>query len=146
MYKLQPTQDDNRLFFRMDNNEAERYGAIGYLRSDFGSSGREFWSTWFDCLPNLKTPEFRAEIDELINSLRDDGPEPPIVNRNSLAKHCGMVPGKDLGRHGDGYLVRTLNFSYYFRCLPLPSDYDVYCFAYDNRFLLHELAGQHALQ
>jgi hypothetical protein len=38
-----------------------------------------------------------------------------------------------------------MDFSYYIRCCPRIGDYDIYCFAYDNRWLLPELAGQHEL-
>jgi hypothetical protein len=42
-------------------------------------------------------------------------------------------------------MVVTEDYSYYFRCLANPIDYDIYCFAFDNRYLLPELAGQHEL-
>jgi len=42
-------------------------------------------------------------------------------------------------------MILTEDFSYYFRCFPRISDYDIYCFTYDNRYLLPELAGQHDL-
>ena len=39
MYKLEPTQDGSNLFFWMDGETANRYGAIGYLRADYGNDG-----------------------------------------------------------------------------------------------------------
>lgn len=145
MYKLLPTHDDKSLFFCLDGDAVERYGAIGYLRADFGKSGREFHSTWFDEQSHLLTYAFKKEFDNVVNSLRDNGQEPPFASRENLAAFCAVTPCKELDARGGGYSIRTQDYSYYFRCLPRPGDYDIYCFAYDNRWLLPELAGKHEL-
>lgn len=144
-YELLLSQDDNLLFFRLEGEAAERYGSIGYLRADFGRDGRGFWTTWFDQQSHLKTPAFKNEFDEIINSLRNDGQKPPFACRDNLAAFCTTAPGKELTTRGNGYMIRTLDFSYYIRCLPRPGDYDIYAFAFDNRYLLPELAGKHEL-
>ncbi|MDF1494573.1 hypothetical protein [Caproiciproducens sp. CPB-2] len=144
-YELLPSQEDNLLFFHLEGEAAERYGSVGYLRADFGRNGREFWTTWFDQQPHLKTPAFKNEFDEIINSLRDDGQKPPFASRDNLTAFCAATPGKELTTRGSGYMVRTLDFSYYVRCLPRPGDYDIYAFVFDNRYLLPELAGKHDL-
>ena len=138
-YNLLPARDDDSLFFRLDKEAAERYGAIGYMRADFGGTGREFWSTWFDGQQQLNTYSFKKEFEDVINSLRDDGVKPPFASRENLTLFCSANPGKELTLRGNGYMVRTLDYSYYFRCLPRPGDYDIYCFAYDNRWLLSAL-------
>ncbi|MDR1204510.1 MAG: hypothetical protein LBL26_03390 [Peptococcaceae bacterium] len=145
MFILLPAQDNERLFFRMEGELAERHGVIGYLRADFGKSGREFWTTWFDCQSDLKTPGFKSEFDSVIDALRNNGQKPPFSSRSALESFRGANPGKDLGARGRGYFIKTHDYSYYFRCRPNSSDYDIYCFTYDNRFLLPELAGQHDL-
>ena len=139
MFKLFPAKDDAVLFYLMQGESAGRHGALGYLRADFGKSGREFWTTWFDIQPDLKTPAFREEFDDIINSLRNDGGNPPFSSRAALESFCRANPGKDLSGRGNGYIIRTQGYSYYFRCLPRPGDYDIYCFVYDNCFLLPEL-------
>jgi hypothetical protein len=145
MYKLLPAKEEKLLFFRLDGEAAVRYGAIGYLRADFGKSGREFYSTWFDGQSRLKTHGFKKEFDEMINYLRGDGQEPPFADRASLEAFCAAMPGKELAMRGGGYTVQTKDYSCYFRCLPRSGDYDIHCFAYDNRWLLPELAGKHEL-
>lgn len=144
MYKLLPTQDNGKLFFRLEEADVERHGVIGYLRADFGRDGRGFWTTWFDSQPHLKTPCFKNEFDEIINSLRNDGEKPPFSSRAALDAYCSENPGADVSRRGHGYAVRTQNYSYYFRCRPCTADYEIYCFVYDNRFLLTELAERHS--
>ena len=146
MFKLLPAQDFDALFFKMEKDTSQQYGAIGYIRINFGKQGNEFHPTWFDIQPNLKTVDFKTEFDDVINSLCDDGKYPPFASRKNLEAFRISTPGKDLSERGSGYMVRTLHYSYYFRCLPTPHDYEVYCFAYDNRFLLSELAKHNKFQ
>jgi hypothetical protein len=145
MYILEPAEHDKLLFFRLESEAAERYGAIGYLRADFGRDGREFFTTWFDSQSHLKTKAFKNEFDSLINSLRSDGEKPPLAGRQNLQAFTKETPGKDLPARGKGYVVQTPDYSYYFCCKPSGSDYDIYCMAYNNRWLLPELAGKHEL-
>ena len=142
MYKLEPTQDDSKLFFLLNGEAAERHGAIGYLRAAFDGNGSKFYSTWHDCQKHLKTQTFKLEFYFVIQCLRDDRPEPPFANRRSLEAFCAATPGKKLAS-GNGYMIRTDDYSYYFRCLPYTGNYEIDCLAYDNRYLLPELMGQH---
>jgi hypothetical protein len=144
-YELLPSKDEGSLFFRLDGETALRCGAIGYMRLDFGKSGKEFRTTWFDGLKHLKTHEFKTEFNEVVDSLRNDGDRPPFASRENLAAFCAKTPGKELTVRGGGYTVRTLDRSYCFCCRPAQGDYDIYCFCYDNRCLLPELAGKHDL-
>jgi hypothetical protein len=136
MFKLQPAQDDTKLFFGTRKENTEQNGKIGYVRIDFGRNGDEFYSTWFDNQPNLKVDSFKTEFDDIISFLRENGENPPFANRKELKKYFSSTNGQDLGERGKGYIIRTNGFSYYFRCRPSQFDYDVYCFCYDNRFLL----------
>lgn len=145
MYELLPTQDKESLFFKMNGEVCERHGAIGYLRADFGVSGQEFWTAWFNCRKQLNTTTFKCEFDKVISGLRAGGKEPPFRSRVSLESFCAFKPGKQLIARGSGYLVRTEGYSFYVRCLLRCDAYDIFCFAYDNRWLLPELAGQHEL-
>ena len=145
-YQLQPyEQSEAKLFFRMDGEEEERHGAIGYMRADFGRDGNGFYTTWFNNQRHLKTHHFKKEFDAVINALRDDGQKPPFASRESLTAFCAANPGMELTTRGLGYMVQTQDYSYYFRCMPRLGEYDIYCLTYDNRYLLPELAGQHEL-
>ena len=46
-------------------------GFIGYLRADLGSTGKEFYSSWNDFCEELKTDEFKAEFNTIINNPSD---------------------------------------------------------------------------
>ena len=47
-------------------------GTIGHLRGDFATTGYGFYTTWFDTRPQWKTDEFKADLDTVINALRED--------------------------------------------------------------------------
>lgn len=127
------------LCFRLSGEAAERCGAIGYLRADFARSGKEFHTTWFDNQAHLKSSDFKYKFDELINSLRDDGEKPPFASRDNHLAFCAAHPSMTC------FKIATLDYGFYFRFNPHQGTYDVYCFAYDNRWLLPELAGKHKL-
>ena len=64
------TQSEQKYTYRQSHQLDAQTGCIGYLRGDFGSTGKEFYSGWFDNMAYLKTPEFQAELDTVVNALR----------------------------------------------------------------------------
>lgn len=132
-------KEEIRLCFRLDGEGAERCGAIGYLRVDFGRSGKEFYTTWFDNQAHLKSYVFKQVFDDLINSLRDDGHKPPFASRDNHLTFCAAHPSMTC------FKIVVPDYSSYFRFNPRQGTYDIYCFAYDNRYLLPEMAGRHQL-
>ena len=110
--------EEAELFYALSPEQNEEQGAIGHVRIDFGQSGEEFWHTWWPRGPEeLNTPEFRAELGEVVNDLRkgvlkdlasmkrycwgSDGPlrAAPAVrttasrwNRSGISTACGATP------------------------------------------------------
>jgi hypothetical protein len=125
----------------MDGEAAERHGQIGYLRADFGKSGGEFWATWFDNQKHLKTPAFQDCSRSLMDYLRSE----ILEDRIAMRIFCRGIYGVSLGERGTGFKLQNAGYTYYLRCNPGEHDYDAYLFAYDDRYLLPELAGQHEL-
>ncbi len=70
-------------------------GCIGHLRADLGS-GKEFYSIWDDHYDELKTPEFKRELNEVINNLRFG----PLY----VDKHNCIIQDGDLLHYDDGSL------------------------------------------
>lgn len=112
-------------------------GCIGHLRADFGD-GTAFFSTWSDQRADLKTDEFREEINRVINSMRDS----IFKTREALRKYCWSHLE---GSFGDdrtwGARVDTDNFSYLFRLNPNRGEYNIYCFCYRRDWLDRHLAA-----
>jgi hypothetical protein len=123
------------LFYHTDGDVAELYGAVGYLRADFGRSGKEFWHSWFNIQQKQNTSVFRRELSEVIDSLRNDGTSPPFASRDNLFSYCSTVSGLDLSDRGVGYTIQTLDYTYCIRCCPIGGDYDIYCLVYMNEHL-----------
>jgi hypothetical protein len=136
------TQNETHLPYLLGHGDTERHGAIGYLRGDFGRDGSEFWTSFFDIQPHLKNPAFRKEFNGMVTFLREASLA-PAEGADPFASRCLH----DM-RHPKGavtqFKIQTEGFSYYARFPAGRAEY-FYIFAYDNRFLLPELAGQHQL-
>lgn len=135
---------EHKLFFRLDGEDAERHGTIGYLRGDYGKNGKEFWTTWFNNQAHLKTPAFKQEFDKVINWLREAS-QADYQYDGTFAEQCLLNMRQPVTDTAARFKIQTENYTYYVRCRPRQGDYDFYCFAYDNAYLLPELAGQHEL-
>lgn len=110
-------------------------GFIGYLRADFGSSGKQFFSTWNEFNKTLKTPEFAADLDFIINELR--GKDCMLQDRETLGKFCNMHPEWEMSDDRAYYGVRvdTTNYAYMIRLTPRQGDYNIYCHCYKREWL-----------
>ena len=67
-------------------------GCIGHLRGDFGHSGKEFWTGWFDHQPDLKNKAFQDELQDVVNGLRREGGL--LKDFASMSRQCrnGLLP------------------------------------------------------
>ena len=63
------TQEERKYTYTQSSQIASQTGCIGHLRADLGS-GEEFFSNWDDHRGDLNTPEFKVEINQVINALR----------------------------------------------------------------------------
>jgi len=129
------SQDEVDLFYRMEGEDAEKHGFIGYLRGDYGRSGQEFHTTWFDGQADLKTQVFRDEFNEIIDYLREASLD-PVEGPDVFKSQCLQNMRFGMMVSAVRFKIVTEGHSYYFRCQPGPGDYNLYCVAYDNRFLL----------
>lgn len=132
-------QEEQKYSYSQSQQLSMQTGLIGYLRADMGSSGNEFWSTWNDFRKDLKTDEFKAEFDEVINSLRDDG---FLNNRNALQAYYydhseARFEDNDTAKAMEYFGVRvdTKNYSYLMRLTPRKGEYNMYCYCYRRNWL-----------
>ena len=138
-YQFQKTtQDEHDLFFRMEGEAAEHHGFLGYLRGDFGQSGQEFWATWFDEQPDLKTRMFKDELGRIMDYLHEES-QNPLEGSDAFQFRCLENMRHRTTDAEARFKIVTEGYSYYFRCQPQVADYNLYCMVFDNRFLLPEL-------
>ena len=138
--KITSMTPEERLYVYNQSSQLEgQTGCIGHLRGDFGS-GQEFYTSWFDHRSEYKTDEFKTELDEVVNTLREkDG---LFFSRDSMTKHCYQHPEAEFeGNYCAeyGFKVRTPQHTYLFRCNPNYGDYNFYLYAYVARFLEHHM-------
>ena len=89
------TPEERKYTYTQSSQIASQTGCIGHLRADLGS-GEEFFSNWDDHRGDLNTPEFKVEINQVINALRFG---PMYVD-----KHNRILQDGDMLRFDDGSL------------------------------------------
>lgn len=101
-------------------------GCIGHLRGDFGHSGSEFWTSWTDHLPGLKTQAFKDEFQDVVNGLREnDG-----ILKNFPAMNLRCRDGLRCEADSYGFMAQSDNYTYCLRCMPQRGNYNFYIYAY----------------
>ena len=110
-------------------------GLIGYLRADMDCNGKGFFSTFFDFRADLKSEDFKAEFDEVINDLREEGNI--LHNRTTLSRLCNKAQESTFhnGRNEYGFRVDTEHYSYMMRLNPNKGEYNLYCYCYVRQWL-----------
>ena len=129
------TEEEDKYSFSQSSQIAGQTGLIGYLRADMDTDGNGFFSTWFDWRKDLKTDEFKTELDEVINSLREEGDI--LHNRGALAVYCRNTPQARMETEQEYYGVRvdTEKYAYLMRLNPNKGEYNLYCYCYRRDWL-----------
>jgi len=130
-------QEERKYTYRQSMQIQGQTGSIGYLRGDFGNQGNEFYTTWNDHREQLKTDEFKTELDEVINALRSEE-YGLLASRSKMRGYAGRFPDSAFsGNCGTeyGFRVDTEKHAYLIRCSPTKGDYNFYCFCYVAKWL-----------
>lgn len=122
---LETGEADAGLLFLSKQQDQVR---IGCLRGDFGR-GDEFHTSWIARHTDLKTPEFRGELDDLVNTLRENG---PLKDLASMRAFCAGRPQAKMSEARGFYAFRidTDRHRYYLRFFPNKGDNQFYIFCY----------------
>ena len=128
------TEAERKYTFSQSQQLSMQTGLIGYLRADFGSTGNEFWTTWNDFRKDLKTDEFKAEFDDVINGLRDGD---VLSGRKAMSSYCYSTPDSSFNDDRNHYGIRldTEKHSYLMRFNPNRGEYNLYCYCYQKEWL-----------
>lgn len=137
-FSIMPLTYEERKYTYAQSSQLEgQCGFIGHLRGDFGPSGNEFFTTWFDYNAALNTSGFKLELDEVINALRSSQ-YGLLTNRISMLNYGKNVPQSSFAGFYTteyGFRVNTPLHSFLFRCNPQKGDYNFYCFCYLQTYL-----------
>ena len=117
-------------FFAQTPEQDAQMGAIGHVRMDFGKSGTEFWHTWHPRgAESLNTPEFKAELQQVVDTLRETVLKDLSSMRHFCYENGGKIPGGWSQNYG--YVVETEHYEYCLRCNPVKGDYQAYLSCFD---------------
>ncbi len=101
-YELKCADTEQKCMFYSDCEPALRNACIGHVRMDFGS-GSEFWTTWWGNREDMNNSDFKAELNNVVNSLRKEG---LLKNRSEMQRACGNNSSLVLGE-AHGFSVET---------------------------------------
>lgn len=142
------TLKEERDLFSLNENEPMEYGCIGHLRGDFGGSGKEYYSTWFDhTCKHLNDAKCKAIGNTIIRTLNSDGNV--MSSRSDMYNFCH--PREDCKIDGIyenmtwGFRIFTEDYAFYLKCTPVCGDYNFYLYVYDKNMLLDKLANERGL-
>ena len=131
------TQAEQAYCYSQSQQISGQTGLIGHLRADFGSNGTGFFSNFFDFRKDLKSEDFKAEFDEVINALREDQRFGGILaGRTAMSKYCHKHPGSSIEPgYNYGFRADTAHYSYLLRVTPKKGEYNLYCYCYLRQWL-----------
>ena len=129
---LRPYSEGEKSLFYSAQKDAddEALATVGHLRADFGSAGKDFRSSWTPHNGDrFNTPEFKSELRELMDGLRENG---PLKSLSAMRKYCAERGAAELEEGAYGFIAETERFRYALRLTPSPGQYHLYLYAYDK--------------
>jgi hypothetical protein len=136
--KIRPLAEAERKYTYTPSMQIQgQTGCIGHLRGDFGGNGKGFFTSWEDHRERLKTDEFQAELDKVINALRSDA-YGLLKNRSAMSEYAAQYPESSF--EGNfyreyGFRAETEKHAFLIRCNSSIGDYNFYCYCYVKEYL-----------
>ena len=124
----QPIPSEKSDWLYSDSDKDAQRGCIGHLRGDFGRSGTEFWTSWFDHQRPLKQAVFMGELQAVVDALRQ--PDGLLSSFSAMKQQCH--DGTQI-RGSAGFHAESKQYEYCLRCSPIRGDYNFYIYCYDKR-------------
>lgn len=139
---IRPATKMERMYLYTQSQQImEQTGCIGHLRADMDTDGKGFFSSWEDHSNHLKTEEFKAEFNDVINALRFDKAYGGILKtRQAMAAYCTVHPESQF-ESVFGFRADTEKYSYLLRLIPMRGEYNLYCYCYRRDWLDQHLSN-----
>ena len=141
---FEATTPEQLYTFTQSSQIASQTGCLGHLRADFGEGGTEFHTSWEDHCGDLKTDEFKALFNEIIEELRNGTENGKLLSsRANLARFCFRHPTAAISQAKDStaYRFDVGDYAYLMRLNSNRDDYNIYIYVYVADWLdkhLHE--------
>ena len=130
---FEATTPEQLYTFTQSSQIASQTGCLGHLRADFGEGGTEFHTSWEDHCGDLKTDEFKALFNEIIEELRNGTENGKLLSsRANLARFCFRHPTATIVQAKDStaYRFDVGDYAYLMRLNSNRGDYNVYIYVY----------------
>lgn len=136
---IRPMTSSERLYaYTQSSQIGSQTGNIGHLRAYYDSGGTSFAAQWFDFRKDIKTPEFMAQLDEVIDHFltNEESGEDFLYNRSTLSKYCFSHPeAADEDFRNFFFRADTEDHAYMLRLNPNRGEYCMYCYCYRRDWL-----------
>lgn len=134
------TGSESLYVYRQSQQIGQQTGLVGYLRGDFGQSGKQFWTTWFDNREDWNTPEFKHDLQRTIDRLRYETKQ--LADRDQLSALClnDMSSAITDDQCWFGFRVDSKDYAYLMKCNPSKGDYNFYVYCYHKDWLDQHMA------
>ena len=132
------TRAEHKYSYTESSQLMAQTGCIGHLRGDMGSNGKQFYTSWDDHQARLKTDDFKADLDAMVNALRfDESHGGVLASRDKLAAYCWAHPDSRMDEDGREYGFRadTDKYAYMLRLNPNRGEYNMYIYCYVRKCL-----------
>ena len=141
MYFRKMTDTERMYTYTQSQQIRMQTGNIGYLRADMDTNGEGFFSNWNGFRDDLKTDEFKNELNAVINALRFDSRFGDVLkNRKALAEYCySNLSAGDKEMRNFFFRADTDKHSFMLRLNPNKGEYNMYCYCYRKDWLDHHL-------
>lgn len=104
----------------------------------FRKQRRGVLCNWFEHSPAMQTPDFRSELNGVVEELRQQG---LLQSRCQMHDYCMQHPDARIPDtwHADvyGFCFQTAQHRYFLRCFPHTGDYNfyLYCYVHPDRLM-----------
>lgn len=121
--------------YRQSQQISQQAGFVGYLRGDYGESGKHFFTTWFGDREDWNTPEFKHDLQRTIDRLRYETKQ--IGDREQLTTLCLKDPSSAItvDLRWFGFRVDSGDHAFLLKCSPFKGDYNFYVYCYHKDWL-----------
>lgn len=126
--------------YRQSQQISQQTGFVGYLRGDYGPSGKQFFTTWFGDREDWNTPEFKHSLQRTIDRLRYETKQ--LADRDQLSTLClnDMSSAITEDQRWFGFRVDSGDYAFLLKCSPCKGDYNFYVYCYRKDWLDQHMA------
>ena len=136
---LRAATPGERLYaFKQSTHIGELAGAVGRLRGYMGEDGQEFHTDWENFCGHLRTSEFLADREKVLDALRfDEQYGGALKDHDALTACCEAHPESDMGHYDRecAFRLDTEQYTYFLRLYPDNIEFDFELYPYRRDLL-----------